>query len=254
MKWRTILGFAWVLAVGAILAPPAASQQVCLQLESQLAALERQDNQAAYQAVLAQYQRAQANYDAAYRQADAMGCIPRLFRLQVPAACTATRAQLDAQLSELTRLQQQLQSFNPNQSMSARNSLLQALAANNCGPQYAPYATPAVGGRLLDRLFGPAQNGPVGNMVPLVITYRTVCVRGCDDQLLDDSRPIPRRPADMPGPVSGSDAVLLREPWSAGRNRSLDQRGALHPTAERICVSRVISPRMRLPADDADRG
>jgi hypothetical protein len=99
MKWRSFLGLAGVMAVAAMLAPPAVSQQVCLQLESQLAALERQDNQAAYRAVLAQYERARASYDAAYRQADQAGCIPRLFRLQVPPGCQTTRAQLDAMLA-----------------------------------------------------------------------------------------------------------------------------------------------------------
>lgn len=180
MKWRTGVGLALAIGAAAILATPATSQQVCLQLESQLAALERQDNQAAYQSVLAQYQRAQASYDAAYRAADQAGCIPRLFRLQVPAGCQATRAQLDSQLSELTRLQQQLQSFNPNQNAAARNNLLRALAANDCGAQYAPYANQAGGGgRLLDRLFGLPQNG-AGPLVPLVVTYRTICVRDCD--------------------------------------------------------------------------
>jgi hypothetical protein len=178
MKWRSFLGLAGVMAVAAMLAPPAVSQQVCLQLESQLAALERQDNQAAYRAVLAQYERARASYDAAYRQADQAGCIPRLFRLQVPPGCQTTRAQLDAMLAELTRLQQQLQSFSPDQNAAERNNLLRSLAANNCGAQYEPYANQG-GGRLLDRLFGPPQN-VIGNPGPLVITYRTLCVRGCD--------------------------------------------------------------------------
>ena len=179
MRWRTGLRLALAVGMAALVATPAISQQVCLQLESQLAALERQDNQAAYQAVLGQYERARANYDTAYRQADQAGCIPRLFRNQIPIGCEATRAQLDARLAELTQLQRQLQSFDPNQNASARASLLQALAANDCGPQYEPYAA-VNGGRLIDRLFRLPQAGAVGNLVPLVVTYRTLCVRGCD--------------------------------------------------------------------------
>jgi hypothetical protein len=177
MKWRTGLGLALALGAAAGIATPATSQQVCLQLESQLVQLEQQNNQAAYNQLAQQYERARANYDAAYQAADRAGCIPRLLRFAVPAGCEATRAQLDAQLNQLTQLQQQLRSFSSSQNVTARNNILRALAANNCGPQYEAYGNQG-GGRLLDRLFGQPQNdfGPV----PLVVTYRTLCVRPCD--------------------------------------------------------------------------
>jgi hypothetical protein len=85
---------------------------------------------------------------------------------------------LDRRSATIAQLEATLRSLDPAQTANARTNLLQALAANNCGPQYAPYAVRQPQG-LLDRLFGPPINNPYPN-VPLVSTYRTVCVRSCD--------------------------------------------------------------------------
>jgi uncharacterized protein DUF2865 len=61
-----------------------------------------------------------------------------------------------------------------------RQSLLIALADNNCGQQYRAAARAGEQDGFFDRLFGggsvfsPQPNGPMGG------TYRTVCVRTCD--------------------------------------------------------------------------
>lgn len=182
--------FALAIAVAALaaIAAPANAQQVCAQLESQLAALQRQNPQATYQSLLQQYQQAQQNYERLYSQADQAGCIPRLFRPEVPASCNGIRSQLDQQYAQVMQLQEQLRANDPSQANAAVNSVLQALGNNNCGPQYAAYANQnnnlQIGnGALLDRIFGdrgqviiPDQNAPV----PTVTTYRTICVRECD--------------------------------------------------------------------------
>lgn len=183
---KRLLPFAVALATFAAFVAPANAQQVCLQLESQLAALQRQNSQAIYQSLLQQYQQAQQNYDRLYSQADQAGCIPRLFRPQVPASCNGIRTQLDQQYAQVMQLQEQLRANDPSQANAALNNVLQALANNNCGPQYAPYGNQnnQIGnGALLDRIFGdrgqviiPEQNAPA----PVVTTYRTICVRECD--------------------------------------------------------------------------
>lgn len=168
-----------------VIAESAAAQQACLQLEAQLAALERQSSQSVYRSLLGQYEQARAAYDQTYRQAEQMDCLPRLLRPQLPASCNAIRSQLDQTLARLTQAQEQLRLSDPNQNAAQRANILQALAANNCGAQYEPYRNQPVqigGGRLLDRLLGlPLNNNVVGNnLIPLVTTYRTLCVRSCD--------------------------------------------------------------------------
>jgi hypothetical protein len=78
----------------------------------------------------------------------------------------------------LAQLEQNIRATDPAQANATRDNILRGLAANNCGPQYAPYATRAPGG-ILDRLFGPTTPNPFGTF-PTVSTYRTLCVRACD--------------------------------------------------------------------------
>lgn len=176
LPWGALL-----LAGGLVVsATPGLAQQACLQLESQLAALERQNSQAVYESLQSQYAQARARYDQAYVQAQQAGCI-RIFRFQIPDSCGPTLAQLESLRAQYESLQAQLQSANPGQALAARNNILRALAANDCGPQYTPFANQQNGG-LLNRLFGLPQAGPaIGDaLIPLVTTYRTICVRACD--------------------------------------------------------------------------
>ena len=173
--------FASFLAAAiALHASPSSAQQVCLQLESQLAALERQNPEAVYQNLLAQYSRAREAYDRSYAQAEQLGCI-RFFRFQIPDSCDPLLTQLNTQLAQVNGLEAELQAVNRNQTDAARLNILRALAANSCGPQYARYANQG-GDGLLDRLFALPQPGlAIGDgLIPLVTTYRTICVRACD--------------------------------------------------------------------------
>ncbi len=175
MRRRWLCAAVFLFAV----APAAAQQQTaCLQLESQLAAIERQGAQSQqYQALQAQYLRDRAAYDVAYQQAAQMRCIV-LFRRLAPATCGTMLAGLDRMRGNLTQLEQSLRTVDPAQAAATRTNILRALAAYNCGPQYAPYAQRQPAG-LLDRLFGPQIGNPLGPG-PLVATYRTLCVRACD--------------------------------------------------------------------------
>lgn len=167
------------MAVFLLAATPAAAQQACLQLESQLAAIDRGGAQQQYNQLNAQYQQQRAGYDAAYRQAEAAGCIV-LFRRSAPAQCTAILNNLDQRQAAVRQLEQAMAAANPGQVNTQRQNILRALAANNCGPQYAAYGAPQ-GGGLLDRLFGqPTTNPYPGQVIPNVETFRTVCVRSCD--------------------------------------------------------------------------
>lgn len=160
------------------------AQQVCLQLESQLAALERQNSVAVYQQLYAQYQQAQQRYDQLYYEADRAGCIPRILRPQVPASCDPVRAQLEQQYNRVLQLQEQVSAADPSRVVAARNELLRALANNNCGPQYEAYRSNNLqigNGALLERIFrGDQLVIPQEEYRPVVTTYRTICVRACD--------------------------------------------------------------------------
>lgn len=184
MKRRILLVFALVFAAFSV-SQPAWAQQVCLQLESQLAALERQNSVAVYQQLLSQYQQAQSTYDRLYYEADRAGCIPRLLRPNVPAACDPVRAQLEQQYNRMLQLQEQARAADPSRVASTRLELLRALANNNCGPQYEAYRSNPVqlgNGALIDRILGRDQPLiiPLEEYQPVITTYRTLCVRACD--------------------------------------------------------------------------
>jgi hypothetical protein len=71
-----------------------------------------------------------------------------------------------------------------------RRSVLNALAQNNCGPQYASAAQQSGPGAFFNNLFGGGNNnnnpnptiapGVPGDLGAQSGTYRTVCVRSCD--------------------------------------------------------------------------
>ncbi len=154
---------------------------------------------------------------------------------------------------------QQLQQASPNQNAAARNNILRALAANNCGPQYAPYADQGIGnGGLLDRLFGVPQNGAVGNnLIPLVTTYRTICVRGCDGYYFPLS--FSTTPAHFETDQQICEAQCPGAQLYYYENPGATPETALSLTgqpitghAERFCLPACLLPGMPLPADDAD--
>ena len=78
-------------------------------------------------------------------------------------------------MSDYQRVQSNTGADHENQ----RRALINALAQNDCGPQYSRLANP--GGSFFDRLFGPGtiitpDSGPASS----VSGYTTLCVRSCD--------------------------------------------------------------------------
>jgi Protein of unknown function (DUF2865) len=170
-------------------APPAAlggRNQVCLRLESQLAAIDRGTGiDPAKAEQIKRYEEAaakqQAELDRLGQQSQRLGCqgagFFALFSGQSPQCAPLNnqiqqmRANLDRSLTDIQRLQ-----GNSGEREAQRRGILVALGQNDCGPQYRQYVTAGPGG-FFDNLFGgvaPAPNGPLAG------TYRTLCVRTCD--------------------------------------------------------------------------
>jgi hypothetical protein len=165
------------------------SNPACQRLEGQLTALDRgnDDPQRADQIKSANdaVQRQQFQVDQLVAQARRMGCSNTGFFsifTQAPQQCGALNKRIEEQRDALDRMQNQLERTQGGTAERAgqRQSLLIALADNNCGPQYRAAARAGEQGGFFDRLFGggsvfsPQPNGPMGG------TYRTVCVRTCD--------------------------------------------------------------------------
>lgn len=103
-----------------LLAAPAWAQSVCTQLQSQLAAIDNGGGQ---------YQRAQAAYNAARAQAQAMGCIT-LFRIFAPPQCGAVLQNMDVLQANLRALER---AGLPQLQVGNRAAIVAALQANGCG-------------------------------------------------------------------------------------------------------------------------
>jgi hypothetical protein len=165
------------------------SNPACQRLEGQLTALDRgnSDPTRADQIKTADdaVQRQQFEVDKLVAQARRMGCTSTgffsIFSIPPP-QCGALNKRIEEQRDALDRMQNQLERTQGGTAERAaqRQSLLIALADNNCGQQYRAAARAGEQGGFFDRLFGggsvfsPQPNGPMGG------TYRTVCVRTCD--------------------------------------------------------------------------
>jgi hypothetical protein len=186
---RTFAAAAAVLSAGAAWAQAPSANPTCQRLEAQLTALDRgnSDPQRAEQIRNAEgaVQRQQFEVDRLVAQGRRMGCTNRgffsIFSVPPP-QCGPLNRRIEEQRDVLDRMQNQLERLQGGTAERAgqRQSLLIALADNNCGPQYRAAARAGEQGGFFDRLFGggtifsPQPNGPMGG------TYRTVCVRTCD--------------------------------------------------------------------------
>ena len=169
-------------------APPA--NPVCTRLETQLATIDRGTVDPAHADQIRRLEdvrnKQQADVDRMSAQASRMGCSGggffSLFTGQNP-QCTPlnqqiqqARANLEKILADLDRLQ----GGGAGDREAQRATVINALAQNNCGPQYSAAANQQRG--FLDNLFGsrPGNNtsGPYSS-IPSG-TYRTICVRMCD--------------------------------------------------------------------------
>jgi hypothetical protein len=161
----------------------------CVQLEGQLAALDRgtadpsQSDQARRYDDAARKQ--QADLDRLTAQARRAGCEGSgfffLFGGQPP-QCGALNSQIQQARANLDRTMNDFQRVQSNTGAdheSQRRAIINTLAQNDCGPQYRQLASQ--GGGFFDRLFGPGTIiSPDTPSSSSSSTYKTLCVRTCD--------------------------------------------------------------------------
>ncbi len=168
--------------------PPGQSSAICQRLVGQLGALDRGNDDPARAGQIRQAEEAvnqqQFEVDSLVSRSRRMGCESSGFFSifsNPPRECSGLSQRIDQQRNRLDRLQVQLEQLNggTTQRAAQRQSLLIALADNNCGSQYSRAVNAGRQGGFFDRLFGgagstiisPETNRPMGN------TYRTICVR-----------------------------------------------------------------------------
>jgi hypothetical protein len=171
-------------------APQGAQQQICLRLESQLAAIDRGPNDPMRMAQVNRYEetirRQQGELDRAIVRSRRLGCENTgFFSLftQQPAECGPLLKQIRDLHAANERAMMELQRVQGGTAdrESQRRAVLVALAENDCGPQYRSAAVNRSRG-LFDTLFGPGSTAVPGTApdVPQSSTFRTLCVRTCD--------------------------------------------------------------------------
>ena len=156
---------------------------VCGRLEGQLALINRggdpgqQDQARRYEEAI---NRQQADLDGLIARWRRLGCesvgIFSLFSSQ-PAECRPLGGQIQDMRASISQRQAELQRLQGGDLESQRQTVIAALAQNNCGPQYQAAANQQRG--FFASLFGsnpilPAPDGYLSS------TYRTLCVRTCD--------------------------------------------------------------------------
>lgn len=169
-----------------------AANPMCPRLEAQLASIDRGGMDPARADQIRRFEdaaaRQQAELDRVGMQAKRMGCESSgffsLFSGQ-PAQCGPVNNQIQQMRGNLDQINsslERLRSGGPggNDRENQRRSVIQALAQNNCGPQYTAAAQQS--GGLLDNLFNGGNSGaPAGDFSSTEGgTFRTVCVRTCD--------------------------------------------------------------------------
>jgi hypothetical protein len=173
-------------------APGGAVNPICPRLEAQLANVDRGGADPARADQIRRYEdaaaRQQGELDRVTMQAKRMGCdssgFLSLFNGQ-SAQCGPVNNQIQQMRSNLDQINlslERLRSGGPGGADrdNQRRSVIQALAQNNCGPQYT--AAAQSGGNFLDNLFRGNDSGapPPTDVGPESGTFRTVCVRSCD--------------------------------------------------------------------------
>jgi Protein of unknown function (DUF2865) len=162
----------------------------CVQLEAQLGALDRGTSDATASDQAKRYEDAirkqQTDLDRLTAQARRAGCegggFFSLFSGQ-PAQCSPLNAQIQQARGNLDRTMNDYQRAQSNTGAdheNQRRTLINALAQNDCGPQYSRLANQ--GGSFFDRLFGPGTiiTPDAGPSASPSGTYKTLCVRTCD--------------------------------------------------------------------------
>jgi len=179
------------IAVSASAAAFAQSQNpTCQRLETQLASLDRGNNDPARADQIRRAEdginRMQFEVDKLVAQARRMGCENTGFFSifsNPPPQCGVLNRQIGQQRTALERAQNDFEQLSGGTSERAaqRQSLLISLANNGCGAQYRSAALAGQQGGFFDRLFG-GNNGSLSSAPagPMGATFRTICVRTCD--------------------------------------------------------------------------
>ena len=206
-KFANTCSFSILACVVALANGPAAAQQpypapgqtvsargeTCRGLEAQLANIDRASGEQGKAEQIRRLEenvgRQQAELDRSTQQSRQKGCDTPVF-LQIfgggnrSEQCPALTNQIQQIRSNMARMQadlQRLQGAGSNYERDGqRRSVIQALAQNDCGPQYRAQA--AQSRNLFENLFGPGPGSTEQNTSnePVGSGYRTVCVRTCD--------------------------------------------------------------------------
>jgi hypothetical protein len=199
-RWRGSAVIALAILAGATAAlaqmpapGPAAQNPACARLEGQLAAIDRGTVDPARADQIKRYEDAtnkqQAELDRMSTQARRLGCTGggffSIFSGQNP-QCTPLNQQIQqahATLEKMLADLDRLQGGGAGDREAQRQTVIGALAQNNCGPQYRAAANQQRG--FFDTLFGgnrssPGSGGGLFSTDSPSGTYRTVCVRTCD--------------------------------------------------------------------------
>ncbi|HEY1541897.1 MAG TPA: DUF2865 domain-containing protein [Xanthobacteraceae bacterium] len=256
LGWRgsAIMGLVTLAGAGVALAqapapypaPPAtAANPVCVRLEAQLGAIDHGTVDAAHADQIRRIEdarnRQQTEVDRLSAQANRMGCqgggFFSLFTGQNP-QCTPLNQQLQQARATLEKILgdlDRLQGGGAGAREAQRATVINALAQNNCGPQYSAAANQQRG--FLDSLFGSRQQpgggpgAPGGYPTGPSGTYRTVCVRTCDgyyfpvsyattpDHFAEDTQTCQQT-------CPGADVVLMSNPTGADITQAVGSNGA----------------------------
>jgi hypothetical protein len=167
--------------------PATAQSQICLRLESQLAAFDRGGVDPARVEQIKRYEDAankqQFELDRTVSQSRRLGCeglgFFSLFTPQ-PAQCPQLNAQIRQMRANLDRMLADLERIRGGsvERESQRRAIVLALGQHDCGPQYRAAVQNAQRG-FFDQLFG-GNTIVTPNDTLQASTFRTLCVRTCD--------------------------------------------------------------------------
>ena len=192
------LALAWAVPALAQTQPQTQQNPACTRLEAQLASFERDEGDQARSEQIKKYEAAaaqqQSQLDRLNAQAKKSGCeggggFFSIFSSQ-PATCGQLNGQIQQMKGNLDRINGDLARLQGSDAGPERDgqrrAILNALAQNDCGPQYrqAAAAPQQQRGGMFESLFGPGTvfSGTTvqGENTPQGGSYRTVCVRMCD--------------------------------------------------------------------------
>ena len=240
----TTLCASWALAQMPPPAPATQTNPVCARLETQLGAIDRGAVDPARADQIRRTEDAsrqqQGELDRLNAQARQLGCQSggffSFFGGQNP-RCTPlnqqiqqTRANLERTLADLDRMQ----GGSAGDREAQRQTVIAALAQNNCGPQYRAAANQQRG--FFDTLFGGNRGGYGGGDNGGLFssnsgTFRTVCVRTCDgyyypisyatsqDRFAEDAQTCQQT-------CPAAETVLMSNPTGADINQAVSSSGA----------------------------